>query len=187
MMLNTIYSLHIRSLFRCRKPTFFTCCTIRLLSDLATEKGPTLIKFRFNRIGISLFDYTLAVQLPFLKRQHVRTGRMILQQGVNYSLILNLNSCRKRKLNPERISLHKRKAQHRKKRIQRKKHDAKVKNSDSPVHRVGLLFTPLLGFGLGQQYQLFRFSCMCYAESLTPEKVVVNFYFTPTLSNQSIS
>jgi hypothetical protein len=105
-----------------------------------------LIKFRFTDIGISLSTYTLAVQLPLLKRQHVRTGRNTLQPRVNNSLILNLNLCRKRKLNPERISLLKRKAQHRKKRIQRKKHDAKVKNTESPVHRAGFLFTPLLEF-----------------------------------------
>jgi hypothetical protein len=40
----------------------------------------------------------------------------------NNSLTLNLIVCRKRKLNPGRISLQKRKAQHREKLIQRKKH-----------------------------------------------------------------
>jgi hypothetical protein len=59
-----------------------------------------------------------------------------------YSLTLNLIVCRKRQLNPGRISLLKRKAQHRKKRIQRKKH-GKVSNAESPVHSAGLLFTPL--------------------------------------------
>lgn len=105
-----------------------------------------MIKFRFTRIGIPLFTCTLAVRLPLLKRQHVRTGRNTLQPRVSNSLILNLNLCRKRKLNPERISLLKRKAQHRKKRIPRKKHDGKVKNTESPVHRAGLLFMPLLEF-----------------------------------------
>jgi hypothetical protein len=32
----------------------------------------TLIKFRFTLIGISLFTYSLAVQLLLLKGQHVR-------------------------------------------------------------------------------------------------------------------
>jgi hypothetical protein len=105
-----------------------------------------VIKFRFTRIGIPLFTYTLAVRLPLLKGQHERTGRKTLQPRVNNSLILNLNLCRKRKLNPERISLLKRKAPHRKKRIPRKKQDGKVKNTESPVHRAGLLFTPLLEF-----------------------------------------
>jgi hypothetical protein len=105
----------------------------------------TLIKFRFTCIGISLPTYTLAVQLSLLKEQHVRTGRNTLQPWVNYSLNLNLNLCRKSQLNPGRISLLKRKAQHRKKLIQRKKH-GKVKNAESPVYRAGLLFTPMLAF-----------------------------------------
>ncbi len=45
---------------------------------------------------------------------------------VNNSQTLNLIVCRKRKLNPGRISLQKRKAQHRGRQIQRKKH-AKIK------------------------------------------------------------
>lgn len=49
-----------------------------------------------------------------------------LQPLVNNSQTLNLILCRKRKLNPERISLQKRKVQHRGRRIQRKKH-AKIK------------------------------------------------------------
>jgi hypothetical protein len=39
----------------------------------------TLIKFQFTLIGISLFTYSLAVQLPLLKAQHVRKGRNTLQ------------------------------------------------------------------------------------------------------------
>jgi hypothetical protein len=105
-----------------------------------------MIKFRFTVIRISLITHTRAAQLPLLKRQHAGTGRNTLQPRVSNSLNLNLNLCRKRKLNPERIRLLKRKAQHRKKRIQRKKQDAKVKNTESPVHRAGLLFTPLLEF-----------------------------------------
>ena len=73
-----------------------------------------------------MFTYILAVQLPLLKEQHGRTGRNTLQPGVNNSLTLNLIVCRKRQQNPGRISLLKRKAQHRRKRIQRKKH-GKVK------------------------------------------------------------
>jgi hypothetical protein len=98
-------------------------------------------KFRFTLIGISLFTYSLAVQLPLLKEQHVRKGRNTLQPSVNNSLTLNLNLCRKRQLNQRRISLLKRKAQHRRKRIQRKKH-GKVKDAECPVHRAGLLFMP---------------------------------------------
>jgi len=80
----------------------------------------------FTLIGISLFTYILAVQLPLRKVQHGRTGRNTLQPWVNNSLTLNLIVCRKRQLNLGRISLLKRKAQHRRKRIQRKKH-GKVK------------------------------------------------------------
>lgn len=105
----------------------------------------TLIKFRFTLIGISLFTYSLAVQLPLLKGQHVRKGRNTLQPWVNNSLTLNLNLCRKRQLNLGRTSLVKRKALHRRKRIQRKKH-GKVKDAESPVHRAGLLFMPLFEF-----------------------------------------
>jgi hypothetical protein len=104
-----------------------------------------LIKFRFIFIGISLFTYSLAVQLPLLKEQHVRMGRNMLQPRVNNSLTLNLNLCRKRQQNPGKISLVKRKAQHRGKQIQRKKH-GKVKEAGSPVHRTGLLFMPLFEF-----------------------------------------
>lgn len=53
-------------------------------------------------------------------------GRNTLQPWVNNSLTLNLIVCRKRQLNLGRISLLKRKAQHRRKQIQRKKH-GKVK------------------------------------------------------------
>ncbi|OLY93487.1 hypothetical protein BUE76_17555 [Cnuella takakiae] len=77
-------------------------------------------------ISLSLFTYMLAVQLPLRKVQHGRTGRNTLQPGVNDSLTLNFIVCRTRQLNPGRISLLKRKAQHRRKRIQRKKH-GKVK------------------------------------------------------------
>jgi hypothetical protein len=105
-------------------------------------EGLALIKFRFSLIGISLSTYCLAVQLPLLKGQHVRKGRNTLQPWVNNSLTLNLNLCRKRQLNLGRISLVKRKAQHRRKRIQGKKH-GKVKDAESPVHRAGLLFMPL--------------------------------------------
>jgi hypothetical protein len=64
--------------------------------------------------------------LPLLKGQHGRTGRNTLQPWVNNSRTLNLIVCRKRQLNPGRISLLKRKAQRRRKGTQRKKH-GKVK------------------------------------------------------------
>jgi hypothetical protein len=50
-----------------------------------------------------------------------KKGRNTLQPWVTNSLTLNLIVCQKRQLNQERISLLKRKAQHRRKRIQRKK------------------------------------------------------------------
>ena len=78
----------------------------------------------------------LAVRLPLLKRPDGRTGRS-LQPGLNNLLTLNLIVCRKRQLNLKRISLLKRKAQHRRKRLQRKK-DAKL-NAESPVHSTGIL------------------------------------------------
>ena len=110
----------------------------------------TLIKFRFTFIGISLFTYSLAVKSPFLKGLHVRKRRNTLQPWVNNSLTLNLNQCQKRQLNLGRISLVKRKALHRRKRIQRKKH-GKVKDAKSPVHRAGLLFTPLFEFSFSKK------------------------------------
>ncbi len=64
--------------------------------------------------------------MPLLKGQHERTGRNTLQPWVNNSQTLNLIVCRKRQQNPGRISLLKRKAQHKRKRIQRRKH-GKVK------------------------------------------------------------
>ena len=82
----------------------------------------TLSNIAFTLIGISLFTYSLAVQLPLRKRQHGRTGRNKLQPGVKNSQTLNLIVCRKRQLSPGKISLLKRKAQHRRKRIPRKKH-----------------------------------------------------------------
>lgn len=70
---------------------------------------------------IYLFTYILAVRLPLLKQLDGRTGRS-LQPGLNNLLTLNLIVCRKSQLNLKRISLLKRKAQHRRKRLQRKKH-----------------------------------------------------------------
>jgi hypothetical protein len=48
--------------------------------------------------------------------------KITLQPFVNNSLTLNLIVCLKRTQNPGRISLQKRKAQHRRRLIQRKKH-----------------------------------------------------------------
>jgi hypothetical protein len=56
----------------------------------------------------------------------------MLQPSVNNSLTLNLNLCRKKQLNPGRISLLKRKAQHKEKQRQRRK-AVKVKDAESPV------------------------------------------------------
>lgn len=92
-----------------------------------------------------MFTYSLTVLLPLVKEQLARRGRSSLQLIINNSLILNLIVCQKKQLTLGRISLLKRKAQHRRKRIQRKKH-GKVKNSEGPVHSTGLLFTPLLKF-----------------------------------------
>jgi len=78
--------------------------------------------------------------LPLLKGQHGRTGRNKLQSRVNNSLTLKLNLCRKRQLNLERISLLKRKAQHRRKRIQRKKH-AKDKSGEPGSQRRASFYT----------------------------------------------
>lgn len=116
-----------------------------------------LIKFRFTIIGISLFTYNLAVKLPLLKEQYVRKGENTLQPRVNNSLTLNLKLCRKRQLNLGRISQLKRKAQHKRKRIQRKKR-GKVKDTESPVHRAGLLFMPLFEFRFRALHQVFLFS-----------------------------
>ncbi len=86
----------------------------------------TLIEYRiypYRHIFVYLYSgCTVAVS----KVQHGRTVRNTLQPWVNNSLTLNLIVCRKRQLNLGRISLLKRKAQHRRKRIQRKKH-GKVK------------------------------------------------------------
>ena len=116
-------------------------------------KRLTLIKYSFysyRHIFVYLYS---AVQLPLLIGQHGRTGRNTLQPWVNNSLTLNLIVCRKRQLNPGRISLLKRKAQHRRKRIQRKKHD-NLKTQREPVHSTGLLSSyaslPQRSRGVGQ-------------------------------------
>lgn len=93
-------------------------------------KRLTLIKYSFysyRHIFVYLYS---AVQLPLLIGQHGRTGRNTLQPWVNNSLTLNLIVCRKRQLNLGRISLLKRKALHRRKRIRRKKY-GKVKTQRS--------------------------------------------------------
>ena len=86
-----------------------------------TPEQLTLIKYRIYPNGISLFAYSLAVQLLLLKGQ-LKNGKTYSAAISNNSLTLNLIVCRKRQLNPGRISLLKRKAQHRRKLIQRKKH-----------------------------------------------------------------
>ena len=102
-----------------------------------------LIKFRFTLIVLSLPTYILAIQQPFLKRIHQGKGRNKMWPWVNKSFItLKLKLCRKKQLNLGRISLLKRKAQHKRKRIQRKK-DAKIKETESPVHRARLFYAVL--------------------------------------------
>ena len=78
------------------------------------------LKVHFTLIGISLSIYNLAVQLLLFKRMGKRE-RNTMQPWVNNSLTLNLDLCRKRQLSPGRISRHKRKVQHKRRRIQRKK------------------------------------------------------------------
>ena len=97
----------------------------------------------FILIGISLFTYILAVQLPLLKEQHGRTERNTLQPWVNNSLNLNLFVCRKRQLNQRRISLLKRKAQHRRKQIQRKKR-GKIKTQRARLKALGFFLSIVL-------------------------------------------
>lgn len=63
-------------------------------------------------------------------------------------LTLYVNLCRKKQLNLGRISLLKRKAQHKRKRIQRKK-DAKIKETESPVYRAGLFLCRCLSADFG--------------------------------------
>ena len=80
----------------------------------------TLIKYRIYPYRHIFVTYSLAVQLPLLKGQHGRTGKNTLQPQVNNSLNLNLIVCRKKQIIPGRISLLKRKAQHRGNRVERK-------------------------------------------------------------------
>ena len=106
----------------------------------------TLIKYRIYPYR-HIFTYSLAVYLPLLKGQHGRTGRNKLQPWINNSLTLKLNLCRKRQLNLERISLLKRKVQHRRKRIQRKKH-AKVKMQKARFNAPGFFLRRCWCFNL---------------------------------------
>ena len=108
----------------------------------------TLIKFRFTLIVLSLPSYILAIHLPLLKGLHQGKGRNKLQPLVNNSLTLKLNLCLKNQLNLGRISLLKRKAQHKRKPIQRKK-DAKIKEVESPVYRAGLFLYRFLSADFG--------------------------------------
>ena len=94
--------------------------------------------------GIYLFTYILAVRLPLLKRLDGRTGRS-LQPGLNNLLTLNLIVCRKSQLSLKRISLLKRKAQHRRKRLQRKKH-AKFKRREPGSQHRDSFFPATFGF-----------------------------------------
>jgi hypothetical protein len=82
-------------------------------------------------IGISLFTYGK------------QSWEEISCSHKYYSLTLNLIVCQKRTLNPGRISLQKRKAQHRRKRIQRKNY-AKTKMQRARL-TAGFLFF-LAGF-----------------------------------------
>ena len=105
--------------------------TIRLANDL-------------DQYHFYTYRHIFVVELPFLKGQHGRTGRKNLQSSVNNSLTLNLIVCRKTQRNLKRTSLPKRKAQHRRKRIRRKKH-VKVKTQRARFILPGF-FTPLCYF-----------------------------------------
>ena len=108
------------------------------LTQTSQLVSKTSVQFSLRNAGISdiyLFTYILTVRLPLLKRLDGRTGRS-LQPGLNNLPTLNLIVCRKRQLNLKRISLLKRKAQRRGKRLQRKKHASS--NAESPVHSTGL-------------------------------------------------
>jgi len=61
-----------------------------------------------------------------------------LQSDENNSLTLNLIVWQKRQLDPGKISLLKRRAQHRRKQIQREKH-AEIKTQRAPTFTVGAL------------------------------------------------
>jgi hypothetical protein len=84
-----------------------------------------------------LFRYSLAVELPLPDNTKGMQESAAIK---NNSLTLNLILCRKKQLNLKRISLLKRKAPHKRKRIPRKKHD-KIKDFESPVHRAGLFIS----------------------------------------------
>jgi len=54
----------------------FSLTALEYLSNLNNmPERLTLINIVFTLIGISLFTYSLAVQLPLLEGQHERTGR----------------------------------------------------------------------------------------------------------------
>ena len=58
----------------------FSLTGLEYLSNLNNmPERLTLINIVFTLIGISLFTYSLAVQLPLLKGQHERRGRSTLQ------------------------------------------------------------------------------------------------------------
>ena len=101
----------------------------------------------FTLIGISLPTFSLAVKLPFLKGQDGRTERNILHPWVINSLTLNLILCRKSQPNRKRISLLKRKAPHRRKRIQRKRH-AKIKTKWARLSTPGFFYAISLSVGV---------------------------------------
>jgi len=124
-------------------PTILFKCVLHLWHTLrAYVQQPCL--WNAGVSGIYLFTYFLAVLLPLLKRLDGRTGRS-LQPGLNNLLTLNLIVCRKRQLNLKRISLLKRKAQHRRKRLQRKKH-AKFKRKEPGSQHRDSFFPATFGF-----------------------------------------
>ncbi len=143
--------------------------SLSFCSGNCISSKPASVQMRLSNIGISLFTYILTVQLPVRKGQYGRTGRNTLQPWVNNSLTLNLIVCQKRQLNPGRISLLKRKAQHRRKRIQRKKH-GKVITQRSPVNSAGLLSSQVSAHYV---FQL-RFKCTYIPSSPALVGVVTN-------------
>ena len=123
----------------------------------------TLIKYCIYPYRHIFAQFIKAVQSPLLKGQYGRTGRNTLQPRVNNSLTLNLILCRTRQPNLKRISLLKRKAQHRRKRIQRKKH-ANLKMQKARFTEPGFFLNRCWCFGLRLISQVFFTNNLFYQQ-----------------------
>ena len=94
-------------LYRNRHATysFFICAFVAMTFSSCLSFCPggwPWSNILFTLIGISLFSYSLAVQLPLLKGQHGRTGRNTLQPWVNNSLTSKFNFMSKKKAEPKK-------------------------------------------------------------------------------------